>query len=396
LRRHGAGAYARAVPSGRLFWFVAALCGVTGCAQPPAPVAPRLWTVADLQALAASGKTAVAAGGSLPGGIPLARILNNPDGTLVQRPSLADTYAASYVTTEVWLAYPQVWVQPMYVPVSGWVNDAPTVITDAAGAWKPIFSLGATSGFYSPFWQAIYFEAPAGTTADTYTSAKQILDAGLPLHEGAGWTIPIVPPDLVWTNPAAVPGAGWVDGAPVATLNFGKRLFTWNPATNVVDERPLFVFVMRDADGNLVAPRFRTVAGTGPIGSGGLAPPKAGNQPLYSSYWRLYTVEVPPTAAVFADASLRDELAAAGLPPPPAIDPAVAAMYPGIVGRVAIDPACFDDPQQIDPQLGSCTYFDSQAAIERGIAAWAIQPTDVTVTCPVVTYQETNQIVPVL
>ena len=191
---------------------------------------------------------------------------------------------------------------------------------------------------------------------------------GSRLHEGAGWTIPLVPPALAWTNPAAVPGTGWVDGAPVTALNFGKRLFTWNPDTNVVDELPLFVFVMRDAQGNLVAPSFRTVAGTGPVGSGGLVPPKAGTQPLYSSYWRLYTVEVPPTAAPFADAVLRDELAAAGLPAPPAIDPAVVAMFPGIVGRIAIHPACFDDPQQIDPQVGSCTYFDSQAAIERGIA----------------------------
>ncbi len=376
-------------------WFLAALWGAAGCAQAPAPVSPRLWTVADLEALAGSGQKAVAEGGSLPGGISLDRVVAG-DGTLVERPALAETYGASYVTTEVWVGYPQVWVQPMYVPVSGWVNDAPTVITDAAGAWKPVFSVGAASGFYSPFWQAIYFDAPAGATAETYTSTKQILDAGLTLHEGAGWTIPIVPSDLAWTNPAAVPGTGWVDGAPVTTLNFGKRLFTWNPATNVVDELPLFVFVMRDAQGNLVAPNFRTVAGTGPVGSGGRVPPKAGSQPLYSSYWRLYTVEVPATAAVFADAALRAQLAAAGLPAPPAVDPAVAAMFPGIVGRVAIHPACFDDPQDIDPQVGNCTYFDSQAAIERGIDASAIQPTDVTVTCPFVSYQDANQIVPVL
>ena len=379
----------------RVCWLLGALWGAAGCAPSPAPVTPRVWTAADLQALAASGQTAVATGGSLPGGVSLDRIVA-ADGTLVERPSLADTYGASYVTTEVWVGYPQVWVQPMYVPVSGWVNGAPTVITDAAGAWKPVFSVGAKSGFYSPFWQAVYFDAPAGSTADRYTSPKQILDAGLSLHEGAGWTIPIVPADLAWTNPAAVPGTGWVDGAQVATLNFGKRLFTWNPDTNVVDELPLFVFVMRDAEGRLVAPKFRTVAGTGPIGSGGVVPPKAGAQPLYSSYWRLYTVEVPPTAAVFADAPLRAELAAAGLPAPPAVDPSVVAMNAGIVGRIAIHPSCFDDPQQIDPQNGSCTYFDSQAAIERGIDASAIQPTDVTVTCPFVSYQETIQIVPVL
>ncbi len=352
-----------------------ALGAVAACGQAPRAPAPRLWTLADLEALAAAGQTAVASDSTLPGGIPLARILN-PDGSLFSRPSLAEQYNAAYVTTEVWVGYPQVWVQPMYVPVSGWTGgDAPVVIADpATGFWKPVFSVGAGSGFYSPFWQVFYFDAPAGTTADTFTSAKQILDAGLPLHEGPGWTIPIVPDGFSWTGAAARAETGWVDGATVSTLNFGKRLFTWNGDTNVVDELPIFVFVSHDATGALTAPDLRTVAGTGPVGSGGPPAAKIGMQPLYSSYWRIYTVEIPASVTVFPAAA--------------------AAAFPDYAGRLVTTPDCLSDPTNIDPE--ACSYLDSQEAIENAVAPWAIQPTDVTVTCPFVSYRDGLAITPVL
>jgi hypothetical protein len=350
-----------------------ALAGAGACGQGSVPPQPWLYTVAGLQALAASGQTSVASDATLPGGIPLAQILKT-DGTLVVRPALADQYAASFVTTEVWVGYPQVWVQPMYVPVSGWVNGAPAVITDAAtGAWKPVYSVGPDSGFYSPFWQLFYFDAPAGTTADTFTSVKQILDAGLPLHEAGGWTIPIVPADLTWTGSAAIAETGWVDGGAVSTLDFGERLFTWNRDGNVVDEVPLFLFVTRDPDGQLVVPDLPPVAGTGPIGSGGPAPPASGTQPLYSSYWRLYTVEIPASAVVFP--------------------PAAAALNPEYAGRLVTTPDCLADPNDVDPE--ACSYLDSQRAIERGVAREAIRATDVTVTAPFVTYRNGATIVPV-
>jgi len=389
LRTHGAGAYARVVSLPTRV-IAAAGCALAACSQAPASPAARLWTVADMQALSASGATAVPTDSSLPGGIPLARVLAG--GGLFERPSLADGYAASYVTTEIWLNYDQVWVQPMYVPVSGWADGKPQVITGANGAWWPVFSVGPSSAFYSPFWQAIYFDAPPGTAVDTYRTARQILDAGLALHQGEGWTIPIVPRDLTWGQQAAVSGLGWLDGAPVADLDFGTGLFSWNPDDNVVTEIPLFVFVMRNDQGQLVVPGLRTVGGTGPVGSGGPPPPKAGDQPLYSSYWRLYTVEVPPGAAVVADDALQAELAADGLPPAPAIDPAMLAASATAVGRVAVDPTCFTD---INPDDEVCTYLDSQAKIERNVAAAAIHRTNVTVTCPFVSYRDGRPIVPV-
>jgi hypothetical protein len=389
LRFHGARAYARVVARSLTGLAAAVLaCGGMGCGQAPGPGEPRLWTVADMQAAVAAGETAVARGPTLPGGIDLSRVLN--DGTLVHHEAIADQYGAAYVTTEVWLGYPQVWIQPMYVPISGWSpTGAPLVIGDAAtGAWKPVFSVGPSSGFYSPFWQALYFQAPPGTTADTYTSAKQILDAGLPLTEGAGWTIPIVPDDLAWKDAAADRGAGWLNGAPVTTLSFGTGLFHWDPATNVVAEVPLFVFVMRNASGALVAPGLRTVAGTGPIGSGGGPAPTVGGETLYSSYWRLYTVEVPSTAAVFADAALQAELAADGLPAAPPIDAGVIAANPDVVGWVVTNPDCLTGGMPVAPALGYCVYLDSQARIESQVPPAAIHATDVTVTCPFVTERE--------
>lgn len=350
-----------------------ALFGLAGCGQPPAAPAPWLWTVADLQALAATGQPAVATDSTLPGGIPLAQILSG--GALVSRPSLADRYSSSYVTTEVWVGYPEVWVQPMYVPVSGWVDGAPVVIADAVtGIWKPIFSVGPRSGFYSPFWRAIYFDAPAGTTADSFTSVKQVLDAGLALHEGAGWTIPIVPADLPWANPAARAETGWVDGAEVASLNFGQRLFTWNSADGVVDEVPMFAFVTHDSQGDRIAADLRIVLGTGPIGSGGPVPPTSGTQPLYSSYWRLYTVEIPPGTVPF---------------------PAAAAVTaPEYAGRLVTTPDCLADPNNIDPE--ACSYLDSQQAIEKAVPREAIRATDVSVTGPVDSYRDGLPVRPVL
>src|SRR5262249_55420801 len=135
----------------------------------------------------------------LPGGVPLGNITMGPavppDGPLLTiRSGLAEGYALTYVTTEVWANYAQVWMQPAYAPITGWVNGAPQKVVDPSdGKWRPIFSVGSGSGFYSPFWQIVYVTVPAGTTADTFTSARQILDSGYPLTPSQGQTMPLVP-----------------------------------------------------------------------------------------------------------------------------------------------------------------------------------------------------------
>ncbi|HEY6477332.1 MAG TPA: hypothetical protein VI456_12175, partial [Polyangia bacterium] len=345
----------------------------------------------DIEALYAGGAPptkALAADAGLPGGIEIGHIL---DGTaLYPRPAVADHYGVSYATTEVWAGYPQVWMQPMYVPVTGWADGVPQKLLDA-NHWHPVFSVGPGSGFYSPFWQAVYFTVPPGTTPATYTTVKQILDAGFPLAPREGWTIPIVPADV--TSPVVGPtqGTGWVDGAKVSFLNFGERLFNWDPATNVVEETPLFVMVTRDASGNLVAPSLPTLGGTGPLGTHAGPAPLNGVAPIYASYWRLYTVEIPPTARVFTDDNLQQALAAAGLPD---LGLPVDAGYANVVGRVVLNPGCtIFDPMASG--TGACQYLDSQAALESNLDPGAIQPTDITVTCPFLTYQDGLPLTPI-
>src|SRR6185312_1194632 len=137
---------------------------------------------------------------------------------------------------------------------------------------------------------------------------------------------------------------------------------------------PMFVFVARDAQGDLVAPNLRIVLGTGAVGSGGPPPLTSGAQPLYSSYWRIYTVEIPAGVVTLPDAA--------------------AAASPEYAGRLVTTPDCLSDPDNIDPE--ACSYLDSQQAIEKAVPREAIRATDVTVTSPVVTYRNGSPIGPVL
>jgi hypothetical protein len=113
--------------------------------------------------------------------------------------------------------------------------------------------------------------------------------------------------------------------------------------------------------------------------------------PIYASYWRLYTVEIPATARVFTDDNLQQALAMGGfsdlgLP----VDPG----YENVIGRVVLNPGC----TIIDPMAsgtGACLYLDSQAALESNIDPGAIQPTDITVTCPFLTYQDGLPLAPI-
>jgi hypothetical protein len=189
-------------------------------------------------------------------------------------------------------------------------------------------------------------------------------------------------------------GTAWVDGRQTSFVDFGKQTFTWN-ADAVIDELPIFVFLMRKSDGTLVAPDIPTVAGSGPLGSRGPPPPVVDSHNRYVTYWRIYTVTLPPTARVFSPTEdLKMKLAADKVP--------VVNSYPGYVGMnttqvgwVALNPSdmdhglvgCFENLDQLDPDptstaAGKCIWLDSQAAIEDYVDRSAIERTDVTVTCP--------------
>lgn len=393
----------------------AALLALGACSQAPAPAAAKLWTLFTVQSLYAGGAPStktIAAGDGLPGGVP-----GQPDGVPLQnittgpavppagpvltiRNGLADGYGVTYATTEVWANYAEVWMQPAYAPITGWVNGVPQKVVDVVTkTWRPIFSVGPSSGFYSPFWQIVYVTVPAGTTTDTFTSARQILDSGYPLTPSQGQTMPLVPDGT--TVGAKTAGTGWLDGAPVSFLNFGTATFTWD-ATNVVGEVPLYYLSLVGADGApYILGSMPTVLGTSPPGTNPVPALTIGGVPRYSAYWRLYVATVPSFARVFAPplSQAETDLLAIGRSPgtyTAAIMATPPDYYAPYVGRVAVnagDPSagvagCFDDPSLLehDPSSTStCTWLDSQTALETYIDLSTVERTDVTVTCPVIT-----------
>ena len=362
----------------------------SACDAAPRPPAPRLTTVFDVQALYAAGASpdfAVATDAGLPGGVAIGKLLD-PDGiSLTVSPGFGEKYPLEYVTTEVWAFYDEVWLQPMYVPVTGFSGGVPQIVKNASGAWQPIFGVGAGSGFYSPFWQYIYFQVPPGTSADAVTSVRDVVNGGYPLSEGPGLPAPLTPAGVTITDPTAggfKTGTGWLDGVAAPFIQFPAIPFSWN-ADDVINEVPLYHFVYRKTDGTLAPLPIPTVVGTGPPYSNTPAPPLVNNEPppKYSAYWRLYTVVVPPTAVVFAppdDLLYYPKLVALGQPVLTAAD--YPQPEPDALGRVALDGSCFAvDPDPWDP---TCLYLDSQAHIEARIDAIDIQRTSVTVTCPLV------------
>jgi len=158
------------------------------------------------------------------------------------------------------------------------------------------------------------------------------------------------------------------------------------------------MWVARDASGALQTLDLPTVAGSGPLYSG-RSPQIADGKPLYGSYWRIYTVEIPAGAAVFAppDTDVRAALTARpdlyGGTYDTSNTVSAAAIAPW-VGRVVLNPACFADYKNIDPEGRSgagmmpCQYVDAQQFLEAIIPSDAIQRTDVLVTCPFITYQD--------
>jgi len=325
----------------------------------------------------------------LPGGIPLGQLLSG--STLVGRNAWADGYATTYLTTEVWSGFDRVWMQPAYLPVTGWQGGTPQLLD--GGVSHPIFSVGPHSAFYSPFWQIVYAEVPAGTPPNALTSARQILDAGYPLTPSEGRTMPLTPDGITG---GGNPGSGWLDGAPISFLDFGTATFTWDQA-NVVQEVPLYVFTVVGADGQPhVLPEMPKVLGTAPPGLPPGPPPLIGGDgatPRYSAYWRIYTVAVPPFATIFAPpgSQLAMDLGGLGIALPAYSsdvaneDPSQLAPYIGRVTVTPIDsttglPTCFDSFTDVK----ACQWIEVQADLETKLDVSTNQATGITVTCPVI------------
>jgi hypothetical protein len=379
----------------------AALIALGGCSQAPAPPAAQLWTLFDVQALyggGAPGSKALAANAGLPGGIPLDLIANppTPDGssTLAVRTAWANSQLVAFLTTEVWANYAQVWMQPAYVPVTRASAGDPLQLL--GGAWRPIFSVGASSAFYSPYWQIVYAEVPAGTAPETLTSAKQILDGGYPLTPSEGRTMPLVPDGVALPSVAELPtnvkrGTGYFDGAPVSFLQFGASTFAWDPSTNVVQEAPIYVLTFIGPDGSVLAsPSIPTVLGAGRSGSG---IPLPGGGQRNSTYYRVHTVVVPSTARVFVQPGSQQaaDLEAAALGAFTGFAPGASdlqiATFSGRVALNAGDPAqgvsgCFDDPTLLAHDAAnsqSCLWLGSETALQANLDLSTEETTAITV-----------------
>jgi len=386
-----------------------ALCALAGC-DVPGPAAPRLWTLFDVDALyaaGAQGSDGIAIDAGLPDGVSLGSMLEPGTSTLYVHPSWAEGYSTGYVTTEVWAHFDQIWVQPMYLPAIA-SSAGLTPVRDDAGNLHPIFSVGPGSAFYSPFWQVFYVGVPPGTADGTLTSERQILDGHYPLYPSKGWVAPLTPQPMVGPDSTLLPsggtkpGTGWIDGAPIAYVQFPSAPFAWNEDLVVV-EVPIFHFVFVKPDGTLVAPDIPSVLGTGPLFS--KTPPpidmNGAATPAYSAYWRVYTVTVPATGRVFAPpnapaamnlvTALQNAGVSTDLPGGGSYDP----MFDGqqadfladYLGRVAVNADCFGDINMADPHGGTCQYLDSQADIEAYLGRGAIHRTDITVTCPLVSFK---------
>jgi len=390
----------------RTFAGLLALAVAGACSQAPRPPAPEIFTLFDAQRLMAQfgPDYRIATDSGVPGGVKLSAMLDAADPTrLASDPTRTGEYAATYATTEVWNHFDRVWIQPMYVLVSKWEGGRPIVwppsMTDPTlKSW--VMSVGPESGFYSPFWQMIYVDVPDETTARSLTSARQILEGGFTRHAGPGHMVALAPEGLSPPDGTRV-GAGqaWLDGNRVNLFDFGTGTFTWD-AEGVVAETPIYVFLMRNSQGNWVAPPIPTVSGLAPHGTPiprDATPPFIGGQFRWASYWRIYTVKLPFGARVVAprDSEVWTALRDLDLARAENIDPRVHGVSMWLYS-VVLNPG---------PEFGStdadggaamgcfatnsnCQYLDSQWRIQNEIDPSAIQRTDLTVTCPFITIQD--------
>jgi hypothetical protein len=405
----------------------AAVVAAAGCDLPAKPRRPELLTVADLEAMVtASGPDATfAEGRGVPGGLRVADfITKDTDGTyhLALRDTWTETYRSAYETAEIWTGFREVWAQPVYVAITGFDGmGQPMLLPDPdtkKAGWSPIFSVGPDSAFYSPFWQTIYFKVPDTTDPDAFKSTRQVLDSGAPLIPGPAHTMSIVPAAPMLVPPQAGDDAdqkvggppkvvqGYLDGGDVSYLDFGKSNFIWDDHL-VIAETPLFMLVYRD-DAGLHKLNVPTVAGTGPLYANHNANVDPQDMiPHYGAFWRLYVVEVPPTALIFAPQSFFMTESAGYAQPRIATEYGASVTAAGangvreFLGRVAVNAvasanasgmSCFGDFDNLDANgTGGpehCQWLDTQEHVEQRVPPQSITKTDILITCPFVSYHD--------
>ena len=298
------------------------------------------------------------------------------------------------MTTEVWQNFDAVWVQPLYVDLTR-QNPA-------------IFGVDSGTRFYSPYWQIFTYQRPAG--APEYHSARELLDAHLTLAPNSakfcsitrdpslaaavqqGDLVPVRP---LTGDPVTVPvnRTAYAEGNEVSFIDLGNaQRFTFDPATLIVDESPLYAFALPDADGLPAQVDLPKVGGTGaphhprcdghahaPDGVSA-CPGVIGGIPEFGSLWRVYTVLLAPAADVYVPAALpalQQTVRAMGFSAPPTAAPLPAEF---ILRVAANGKTCLAG----DPS--TCQWLDSQNQIEAQLPDWRVVRTGQLVTCPLVEF----------
>ena len=384
-----------------------------GCGEAPSGAPPTaLLTLSALRAAYdVAPDTPVGPGLSavFKGGFPPSYFLGAPDQVRIA-PAYTEGQQTAYITTDIWVNFPVVWSQALYVFVSVWNPQAPEL---GRLPIPPVMAVGEKSAFWTPFWRVYYVQVPADTPTDRYRTVRDVLatDPPLPMFRGPSAVLSLTPPGgMVPTDPATLVlpelrsadkvglpplRTVWVDGQdqPRQALDFGIDRFEQNSEYEILDQ-PLFFFFTLGADGTwqplLDIPR---VGGTGPQFEN--RPPIApGNHPLYGSFWRLWAVFLPAGAKVFvpphrvaewqAVVGAKTALPIATFPQGAAAASLAPAEMDAHAFKVLLDETCLAGATDA-ASLAACPFLDSQTQLERLLPS-ALFPSEVLVACPFVSH----------
>jgi hypothetical protein len=339
------------------------------------------------------------------GGFPPSYFLASPDDIRIA-PAFTEGEASAYMSTDVWINFPKVWVQPLYIFVSGFTASGAPMPLDLP--W--VMGVGPQSAFWSPYFRVTFVEVDPRTPADRFRRVGDILSANLRLFPGPTRLVTAAPAGMHPEAPEKIllpelQGEGgiglpvmrtvWIDGVTEAqsALDFGPGRFEIGPGATVV-EQPLFFFFKQEAGTWVSLTAAPRVGGTGELFANRTVS-APGNRPAFGSFWRLWSVRLPGSARIFVPSAQvatweartanwsSPSIALARLPA--ALDrPEMAAALAPFAYKILLDDACLATAANVG-DLAACPFLDSQAALEKYLPT-ALWPSEVLVTCPFVAY----------
>ncbi len=299
-------------------------------------------------------------------------------------PAFSEGQVAAYTVTEIWENHPRPWVQPVYIPVT----SLEPLKRDFPALPPTIFPVGIKSSFYTPFWRAVYFQVPRDTPVDAYTSVASVVNAKLPMLQGALVTCPIVPPDMLLGQ---ADGAGdpvrpftfdvltrrgvasaWVNGDAVKYADFGAGAYEVDAEDQPIEAAAYF-FVTEDLEGVRHPLPLPAVLGPGA---------------LNHAFYRRYDVIIDRFNRVFVpkgQSELRAHLEALGASAPEistSLTVELSRRYTLVVTASGSD-TCLNPAIVDSPFPGTCALLDSEANIKKFVPVRRIVRTEAIFTAPV-------------